>query len=82
MTMETRKRTKHTLVASNSSPDNEPITVFDLVRRDSTETRRSSREDWREQSSDRKVIATITRSELVTLIADGADQLAYLGDAG
>jgi hypothetical protein len=81
--MEKRRHVEHKLQPSKDSPDGGPVTKFDLVRTDCGEARRSAREDWRYDSDAglvRETLTTFTRAELVTLIADGADWLAYLGD--
>jgi hypothetical protein len=65
--------------------EHQAVRRFDLVRDDSTETRRSDRERWTYDPNGprtREIVGTFSRDGLVELIGIAADVLAWLPQDG
>lgn len=80
------KRTKVEHKFEPAVGEDTPPERFDLVRLTEYQTRRSNREMWRADTDrgrpprKRETLATFTRRQLASLLADGADWLAYIKD--
>ena len=83
--MQTRTHTRWEFQPAPDQDEHQVVRRFDLIRDDSTETRRSAREHWGYDASGprkREIVGTFTRDGLVELIGSAADVLAWLPQDG